>query len=844
MAGAGADSGPTAGLLEEFDRLRRRVRLAQKKLEEFRQLERRLQRAESRFQSLLDSVRMFAVGLDERGRLAYANSFFLEVTGYALEEVRGAEWSSRFVPESHRGIISPLLEEVLHTGVNPRFEHPVVTRDGSERIVAWTSGWHANDSPDQNVLMVLGADVTEQRRAEDALRQSESRYRAIVEDQTEMVCRVDAAGRLRFVNSAACDLFGRDRNALLSREFSRLWQEQECERIERLLASLEHPGAVRGTELALGHSEAERRWIQCTVRRLDDAISGRKEFQIVGFDVTEQRRASEELKRALASQRALGRELELARERAERATEEKSRFLAHMSHEIRTPMNGVLGGVHLMLEAELSPEQRETLEIVRSSAHGLLELINEILDLSRIEAGKLELESVPLRVRGLVDDVTTMLAPAAYEKGLELISLVHADVPEQLEGDPARVRQILTNLVANATRFTERGEIVIRVTVVERSDATCTIEFDVSDTGIGIPAESMDRLFKSFSQIDTCASRRHDGSGLGLVITKALVDLMGGRIEVSSSVGVGSSFRFSVPLTRILQRDGAELDGASEPCLAGVEVLVAEGHALTRQAILSRLAAEGCRCREATSAGEALDELLRAAGGSRPVRLLVVGSALDDGGGETLGEAVRSEQILAGLPMVMLTSGGLRGDAARMERIGFDGYVTKPVRGRQLAALLRRVLTRERGRPGRASEPILTRFDVSADERRHVLLVEDVPTNQKIVVRMLERLGCRVDVAANGEQGVTAARDRDYDVVLMDCAMPVMDGFEATRRIRALDGPRSRVPIVALTAQAVAGDRERCLSAGMDDYVSKPISSTELSAVLERLTRSPQPMPC
>ncbi len=840
MATHGPDAGDVQILLGEFDRLRRRIVDAEQRFSRLRLVEKRLQTAERRFLSLLDNVRMFAIGLDRTGKISYANNFFLEIAGYDLDSIRGEDWLAKFVPDSHRDLIAPLLQEMLQTGLTPSFEHPFVTREGRERVVAWSGGWQFHEDGGISVRISLGADVTEQRRAESALRQSEHRYRAIVEDQTELVCRLDETGRLTFANNAASQFYDEPREELAGRSFLELCLSTDMQRAASVLESLTRSKPVRSIELRAEPTTGEMRWLQWTCRLLEPGPGEGREYQIVGRDITERRRAEEEMQRAtrelersLEHQKRLGQELDAARERAENAAEAKSRFLAHMSHEIRTPMNGVIGGIHLMLDSGLDEQQAEMMEIVQSSAESLLGLINEILDFSKIEAGKLELERLPVSVRSLVEDVTTMLAPQAYGKGLELVSLVHADVPGTLIGDPARLRQVLTNLVANATKFTDNGDVVIRVLSESAEEGSNTLRFEVADTGIGIPAERIDRLFKSFSQVDSSTTRRHGGTGLGLAISKALVEMMGGEVGVESEYGTGSTFWFRVPLG-VADESMVEPPPEDAVRLEGRRILVADAHTLTRQAIVSRLAAEGCVCVEVSRVDRALDAIREAKGPKKKFDLLILGASLDDGTSEELGRSVRTTFRRRRVPMLMLTPCGLRGDTTRLEEIGFDAYLTKPVRSSQLMRCLASVLgrkTRRRKSPKR----ILTRFNVPERERATILVVEDIPVNQKVAVRMLERLGHKAEVAANGREALEALRQHRYDLVLMDCQMPGMDGFEATRAIRAMDGPVADVPIIALTANAIMGDRQRCIDAGMTDYLSKPIAPAELKALVEKL---------
>ena len=694
-------------------------------------------------------------------------------------------------------------------------------------------------------------------------------YRSLIEESTEGIL-IHQAGMIRFANRAmarmigygtATDLVGQGVATLIAPEY----HEEVRARVEARQRGEPAPETV---ELEALRRDGSRFWTAVTATVLE--WEGAPATRVAVIDISERRALLVDIQRARVdaeAARVLAEDASLVARQASRA---KSEFLANMSHEIRTPMNGIIGMTELVLGTELTPEQREYLDTARLSADSLLALINDILDFSKIEAGKLDLERVDFDLRHALDETMRPLAPRAHQKGLELAYHVEAGVPAAVNGDPARLRQIIVNLVGNAVKFTEAGEVVLRLDREAAAGDPVVLHFTISDTGIGIPADKQATIFEAFTQADSSTTRRFGGTGLGLAITAQLVALMGGRIWVESQPGQGSRFHFTIPFAvpAALPSPAAP---RPVPDLAGMPVLVIDDNATNRRILDEILTTWGMRPTVVDGGAAALRAMDLAHQAGRPFPLVLLDYQMPDMDGFEVAGRIAKRSDLAGATIMMLSSVGQRGDALRCRELGVAAYLSKPVRQSVLleailAALARPVSstkgsalvtrhtlsedrTRRAGSAGdNAGDPLLVE-GLDTTRREHVtppaplrslrvLVAEDNRVNQLVIRRMLERLHHTVVLCEDGRAAVAAVAAERPDLVLMDVQMPEMDGFAATAAIReremAHPGDR-RLPIVALTAFAMKGDRERCMAAGMDDYLTKPIRRDQLAAVLARL---------
>lgn len=771
---------------------------------------------------------------DRNHRIRLTNPAFGTIFGYTLRECLGKRVADLIIPDGETAEFQENVETLL-SGAIVRGVHRRKRKDGGIVYVDFYAVPISSKGGRDGIVAVY-QDITKRIEAETALRQSEEVFRMLSEASPVGIFRTDLKGKVLYVNERLTEIMGISEEQVYAQGWRAAAHPEDWEHFRALWSSAVQNGASFSDQHRLVKANKQIAWVGIhgkAVRGVNGELLG-----YVGAveDITALRNAHERMREA--------------KEAAEAASKAKGEFLANMSHEIRTPLNGILGMAELALDTQLTADQRDFLDTLHSSADSLLAVINDILDFSKIEAGRLDLEAIDFDMRDAMEAAIKTLAFRAEGKGLELLCEIAHEIPNGLRGDPTRIRQVVLNLVGNAIKFTDKGEISLKVEVEASSGDSLTLHFTVADTGIGIPAAKQKLIFDPFSQADTSTTRKYGGTGLGLTISARLVEMMGGKIWVESELHKGTKFHFTAKLEKA-QEQALAMPTSRIDMLLDMRVLVVDDNQTNRRILLEILTRWGMRAHASEGGEEALTEMNRAVADKDPYKLVLTDFLMPKMDGFGLVESIRQNPALYAPSIMMLSSSAQHGDSERCHKLGVAAYLMKPIRQSELrSAIVRSLqLKQELCVPVAAEQNTVTAVTnlvetnllaPPAEEHTahlHVLLAEDNLVNQKLATRLLEKRGHSVVVVCNGREAVEATAKESFDLVLMDVQMPEMDGFEAVGLIRDREKSSSgHLPIVALTAHAMKGDKERCLEAGMDFYLTKPIHSVELDALLAQFS--------
>jgi len=664
--------------------------------------------------------------------------------------------------------------------------------------------------------------INQRSTAEAALRESEEKFRKIIETAPDGYYEVDLDGNFVFFNDSMCKILGYSRSELSEMNQRKSMDETNSRKLTDIFNKVLETGVpTKSVDWILTNKEGSKRFVESSVSLINNPKGEPVGFGVLVRDATQRQRAEALYREKLA---------------AEAASQTKSEFLASMSHEIRTPLNAIIGLVEMTLTSDLPPDQREDLDVVKSSAYSLLSIINNILDFSKIEAGKLEFEQTPFSLRHFLDESMKIMGIKSHEKGIELAYRIAPGVPDRLLGDDARLRQVLLNLIDNAIKFTDEGEVIVYVATQSQTEYEVFLHISVVDTGIGIPADKQRSIFGAYNQAEVTTVRRYGGTGLGLAVSAQLVNLMGGRIKIKSQPGQGSRFRFTARFIRQQNRDTPQKE-VSYPELAGLNVLVVDDNGSSRKILKEIMESQNMKPVLASAAEEARDLLLKAQVEGTPFDVILIDSDMPQTDGFSLAAWILQQNISNAGIIMMLTFPHIK-RKSDLAKLGISNSVLKPVGAPELISTILKHLGIAKPAPDFAAEAP-QRIKRVPSRTLKILVAEDTPFNQKFILRLLASWNHQTTLVENGHQALEAFQRDSFDIVLMDVQMPEMDGLETTGAFRETERKwEGHIPIIAMTAHVVKGDRERCLEAGMDEYISKPIDSDKLFEAIERLTKT------
>jgi two-component system sensor histidine kinase/response regulator len=792
-------------------------------VEEKQRTEEALRKSQQELQSLMDASPVAISWADLQGNIRYINRKYHELFGYTLEDIPTiADWqrqADQDPTQSER--FSQWGEELIEahkqgTSLHPR-EMTVTCKDGSVRHVT------IEGTIVSNHILVIYNDVTERKRMEEELRQSEERFRTLVETMRVGLSAVDKKGVITYVNDQMCQMLGYTKEEFIGRPTTDFHDKESQKRQEEIFA--------KRREGVKDPTPYEITWVAKDGHKVNTILTPTPGYSPGGeftgsfalfTDITERKRMEEELERSKIE--------------AEIANRAKTEFLASMSHEIRTPMNAIIGMADLLLETELTPEQEQYVQVFQSAGENLLNIINDIIDISKVEAGHIQLETIDFDLNDIIEKLCDVMAIRAHEKGLELVYNIMPDVPTDLLGDPTRFRQILVNLIGNAIKFTEKGEVFIQIANQTLKKETVELLCSVTDTGIGMSAEQIETIFDPFTQADTSITRKYGGTGLGLAISKQLVELMNGHIKVESKPNHGSTFSFTAQFG--IQTEPKEHTQKATVDLKGVKVLVVDDNETNRMIVRNLLSKLGALTTEADCGERGLAEFKRSIKAGKPYQLALIDRRMPGMDGFELAQHLKESMgNIKNTAVMMLTSDNRGDDFALCKELDIAFYLVKPVKKVDLLDAIASIMGR-RMRPVAGKVPETKPVDFSKTRSFNLLLVEDSADNRLIIKAYFKRASDHIDIAENGAIAVEKFKSGKYDLVLMDVQMPVMDGYTATREIRKWEQEQGReeTPIIALTAHAMKEDAQKSRDAGCTDHLTKPIKRATLMEAVQKYT--------